>query len=304
MVNFVVLWPFASISAGAKIAYGLQTRMEPQDLMPVSTAKERTPHQPDTILRIENAPAHELVVDQIRRAIQLGRFLPGDKLPAERDLAALLGVSRATVREAIRVLEADGVVSVRRGAQGGLVINRLNATDTRTLRARLKKQTRELIDVFDYRLAVECMSARLAAHRRTDGDLAQLRDALERMAQLAAHADGEHRAHTTAQFNAVDTEFHLMIANASANPYLVEGAEKVRRAMFLPVGAVFNQLRDDANDIHAAIFEAIEAGDADAAEQRMRQHVEATRSAMADLLKLGERMDRAEGREDTGGGIT
>ena len=49
-----------------------------------------------SIDRIEQPPAHELVVDQIRRAIQLGRFLPGDKLPAERDLAGLLGVSRAT----------------------------------------------------------------------------------------------------------------------------------------------------------------------------------------------------------------
>lgn len=253
--------------------------------MHISTAKDLPLAQSAPIDRIDHAPAHELVVDQIRRAIQLGRFLPGDRLPAERDLAGLLGVSRATVREAIRVLEADGTVSVRRGAHGGLVVNRLHAMDTRTLRARLKKQTRELNDIFDYRLAVECMAARLAAQRRSAEDLLHLRDALERMAELAADLGGEQGASITAQFNAVDTEFHLGIASASANPYLIEGAEQVRRAMFLPVGAVFNELRPDANDIHAAIFEAIENADADAAEQHMRRHVEATRNAMADLLK-------------------
>lgn len=253
--------------------------------MDISTAGERAPAQSSPIDRIDHAPAHELVVDQIRRAIQLGRFLPGDRLPAERDLAGLLGVSRATVREAIRVLEADGVVSVRRGAHGGLVVNRLYAMDTRTLRARLTKQTRELNDIFDYRLAVECMAARLAAERRTAEDLLYLGDALERMAELAADTGSEQGAHITAQFNAVDTEFHLGIASASANPYLIEGAEKVRRAMFLPVGAVFSQLRADANDIHAAIFDAIRLADVDAAERHMRQHVDATRNAMAELLK-------------------
>lgn len=238
-----------------------------------------------SIRKIEHAAAHELVVDQIRRAIQLGRFLPGDKLPAERDLAELLGVSRATVREAIRVLETDGILSIRRGAYGGLVVNRVHAMDTRTLRARLKKQTRELNDIFDYRLAIECMSARLAAERRTRDNLGDLRTTLERMGTLAASPRGEHGAHTTALFNAADTEFHLGISAATGNRYLTEGAEKVRRAMFLPVGAVFNELREDANDIHAAIFEAIEHRDGDAAERHMRQHIEATRNAMADLLR-------------------
>lgn len=257
--------------------------------MPIVTTSpaRRTAVEPrtPTIHKIEHAAAHELVVDQIRRAIQLGRFLPADKLPAERDLAGLLGVSRATVREAIRVLETDGIVSVRRGAHGGLVVNRVQAMDTRTLRARLKKQTRELNDIFDYRLAIECMAARLSAERRTKQDLGSLRGALERMGALAANPSNEHGAHTTALFNAADTEFHLGIAAASGNNYLIEGAETVRRAMFLPVGAVFNQLREDANDIHAAIFDAIKARDGDAAERHMRQHIEATHKAMGELLR-------------------
>ena len=253
--------------------------------MGLSTAKQGVLPQSSAIGKIEHAPAHELVVDQIGRAIQLGRFLPGDKLPAERDLAGLLGVSRATVREAIRVLEADGVVSVRRGAHGGLVVNRLQAMDQRTLKSRLNKQIRELNDIFDYRLAVECMSARLAAERRSSEDLEQMRQALDRMGELASDVDGEHRAHTTALFNAADTDFHLAIANATGNDFLIEGAEQVRRAMFLPVGAIFNELREDANDIHAALFEAIDRQDGPAAAHHMEQHVNATREAMADLLK-------------------
>lgn len=235
--------------------------------------------------RIEQAPAYQLVIDQIRRAIQLGRFLPGDKLPAERDLAGLLGVSRATVRDAIKVLEADGTVSIRRGAHGGLVVNRNHAMDTRTLRARLQRQARELDDIFDYRIAVECKSARLAAERRTDKHLAMLETALKRMAELAASPRIEHGARTTALFNAADTEFHLGVAAASGNEYLIAGAETVRRAMFLPVGAVFSELHEDANDMHASIFQAIVDRDGDAAEGFMLRHVEATRAVLAALLK-------------------
>src|SRR4029079_3166877 len=79
-------------------------------------------HHHVTLGPVATIPAYELVLEQLRRSIQLGHFLPGDKLPPERDLARQLGVSRTTVREAVRVLEGEGAVEIRRGSAGGIVL--------------------------------------------------------------------------------------------------------------------------------------------------------------------------------------
>jgi len=71
---------------------------------------------------IDFAAAYEVVTERIRRAIHIGSYLPGDKLPPERTLAQQLGVSRTTVREAIRVLEGEGYVMSRRGASGSIIV--------------------------------------------------------------------------------------------------------------------------------------------------------------------------------------
>src|SRR5258708_34705519 len=77
---------------------------------------------PAGIERVEHVPVYGLVVDQLRRAIHSGAFVPGDKFPPERELSKQVGVSRASVREAIRVLEGEGYVETRRGASGGVIV--------------------------------------------------------------------------------------------------------------------------------------------------------------------------------------
>src|SRR6266705_816857 len=77
---------------------------------------------PTGIEKVEHVPVYGLVVDQLRRAIHNGSFVPGDKFPPERELSKQLGVSRASVREAIRVLEGEGYVETRRGASGGMIV--------------------------------------------------------------------------------------------------------------------------------------------------------------------------------------
>ena len=114
-------------------------------------------------------PAYELVLEQLRRSLDQGHFAPGDKLPPERDLARQLGVSRTTLREAVRVLEGEGAVEVRRGSTGGIVVRqRIQRPAQR--RARM----REFDEIIDFRLAVEPMAARLAAERRTKAEIAAL----------------------------------------------------------------------------------------------------------------------------------
>jgi GntR family transcriptional regulator, transcriptional repressor for pyruvate dehydrogenase complex len=231
------------------------------------------------------APAsYELVVDQVRRAIQVGRFLPGARLPPERELAGQLGVSRTTVREAMRVLQGERMVEIRRGRAGGPVVLGPTASPGEIRRA-LRRRLAELENVFDYRLAVEPAAAGLAAGRRTSNDLGHLKDALEALNTLAASPDDASEVSPPSRFFAADAEFHRRIALSTRNPLLVKAVEDARAAMFLPVGGVFPALHPSANEYHAEILAAIEGRDSDAARVAMDAHIERTRAALVELAR-------------------
>src|SRR4051794_37505240 len=160
---------------------------------------------------IRTPASYELVVDQIRRAIQIGRFLPGEKLPTERELAGQLGVSRTTVREAMRVLQGEGLIETRRGRAGGAVVIAAEGSPAERRRL-LRRRLAELENVFDYRLAVEPAAARLAAQRRTKTDLARLGEAMDTLSALAAGASDDSQVSPPSRFFATDAEFHHRIA--------------------------------------------------------------------------------------------
>jgi DNA-binding FadR family transcriptional regulator len=227
------------------------------------------------------APAsYELVVDQIRRAIQIGRFLAGEKLPSERELADQLGVSRTTVREAMRVLQGEGLIKTRRGRAGGatVVATEVTASERRQV---VRRRLAELENVFDYRLAIEPAAAALAAQRRTKRDISELEETLAALRALAMAPDAEGPS----RFLAVDAEFHHRIAVAARNPHLVRAEGDARAGMFLPVGGVFTALHPDANRGHEEIFAAVQAGDAEGARRAMTEHVELTRQALRDMAR-------------------
>jgi DNA-binding FadR family transcriptional regulator len=224
------------------------------------------------------APAsYELVVDQIRRAIQIGRFLAGEKLPTERELADQLGVSRTTVREAMRVLQGEGMIETRRGRAGGATVIAPDVTPAER-RQVVRRRMAELENVFEYRLAIEPAAAALAAQRRTKSDVARLEDTLSVLRALTSAPDAEGLS-PPSRFFATDAEFHHRIALAARNPLLVQAVSDARAAMFVPVGGVFSALHPDANRGHDEIFAAVEAGDADAARSAMTEHVALTRQA-------------------------
>src|SRR6266705_6369610 len=126
-----------------------------------------------------------------------------------RAQARQVGVSRASVREAIRVLEGEGYVETRRGASGGMVVLDRAQTEDR-LAEIIRQQLPEIEQVIDFRLAVEVGAARLAAVRRTDADLARLDAAFE---TLAASRE-------TRRFRAADSAFHQGIAQAARNEWM------------------------------------------------------------------------------------
>ncbi|MFC6236401.1 FadR/GntR family transcriptional regulator [Longivirga aurantiaca] len=232
---------------------------------------------------VRTRSAHELVLQQIETAINLGRFRPGDRLPTERDLADMLHVSRTTVREAIAVLENRGVIEVRRGRNGGAIV--LDVVRTKAdLRKLLRANRDQLRDTFDFRVAVESAAARLAAERRTAADIDTLRrlvDMLSLVVESPAEVSGSARF---AQFQNLDSQFHLAIAHAAGSQRLATAILESRSAMFLPVGAVFTDLEPTANDLHEAVVEAIVAADGDEAARVMAEHINVTRSTVEGWL--------------------
>jgi DNA-binding GntR family transcriptional regulator len=108
------------------------------------------------------------------------------------------------------------------------------------------------------------------------------------MGELAApqpEADEAQALARVSQFMALDSEFHLGVARAARNGYLLAAIEEARAAMFLPIGAVFRRLEDNANAYHEAIFAALKANDADAAETAMAAHLRASRDGVEGLVQ-------------------
>ncbi len=212
---------------------------------------------------IRKIAVHELVVQRIRRAIHLGDYLPGDRLPSEREIAERLEVSRETVREAIKVLENEGYVVSRRGAAGGIAVTALGGPVARTL-ARLQANQESIVHLMDFRRANECLAARLAARLRTQADLKQI-----------SHAIGDLKmAEDIPRFRKADARFHLAVAVASRNPYVERAIVDAREAIFLWHGnRSYELVLHTTLSGHQKILDAIAAGDPDGAAAAMSEHL-------------------------------
>lgn len=163
--------------------------------------------------RVQVPKAGELVASQLRRQIVRGDLREGDTLPSEAVLMEHFGVSRPSLREAFRILEAEGLISVRRGARGGARVHVPEvAAVARYAGALLQYRGTTLADVYETRALLEAPAARQLARRRRRADLQQL-DAL-----LAAEEDALDDR--TAFFDA-DEAFHLGVVELAGNKTLV-----------------------------------------------------------------------------------
>ncbi len=222
---------------------------------------------------INRARAYEMVVQRIEEQILTGTLRVGDRLPAERDLAAMLEVSRAAVREAIRTLEAQGVVQagVGVGPEGGTFVSSLSSEAlTRMLRLHVALSNFPMPDVIEARVMLERHSARLAAAQATPEDLAALRETLDAITDPGTDRD---------DFNDLDTRFHVLIAEAGRNRLVADMTTAIRESMRTPILAAFRrsgsweQLTEGLNDGHRQILAAIEARDSAAAAQAVEDHI-------------------------------
>jgi GntR family transcriptional regulator, transcriptional repressor for pyruvate dehydrogenase complex len=220
----------------------------------------------------------QAVAEHLRTLIHRGEVGPGDRLPAERDLAEQLGVARISLREAIKVLQEDGYVQVRRGALGGTYVTELTQP-LEKWRMRMRTEAGEFDDIIDFRIALETDAARLAAVRRDQADLATLREAIAQLGQAAGHAT----------FRLSDTRFHAGLARAARNLRLEAAIDSARGELFTPHDLLpyVDPIEESRRD-HQRIYEAVLHRDADLAAAAMREHIERTRHQLREIV-LGPR---------------
>ncbi|WP_199430682.1 FadR/GntR family transcriptional regulator [Qaidamihabitans albus] len=165
--------------------------------------------------------AYERVVEQIEQAVLSGRLSPGERLPSERELMAQFGVSRSTVREALRVLQAGEVIRSRAGdPRGPEVLPASTAVLQKSMHRLARAEELGLAQLLQFRMLLEGSAYLLAARLRTEEQLAQMDAALAEMRAQLGRGDSE--------FSRADVAFHDAVARATQNPLLVVCGEVVR----------------------------------------------------------------------------
>jgi len=223
---------------------------------------------PNDIFSAVRAPrVSDEIVRQIRDALFAGKLRAGDRLPAERELAADFASSRTSVREALRRLEQQGVIQVKKGASGGtFVVDMDHRPVAQSLETLLQLKKISIHQIAEVRLIFEPETARLAAQRASWQDLRDLEDTIRKMS--AALEDG--KAPTS-----YDLRFHMLLARAAGNPIL----QMVAESMLAVASKAITELNPAPETVrqvlacHRAILEAVREGDGEHAYQAMREHV-------------------------------
>ncbi|HLI37568.1 MAG TPA: FadR/GntR family transcriptional regulator [Streptosporangiaceae bacterium] len=230
-----------------------------------------SPAEPDLFSRVSVGRISEIIVEQIRLLIRQGQLKPGDRLPPERDLCERFGVSRVTVREALRMLESSGLVEIRVGARGGAFVTA--PTSDRVgegLADLLSMAVVSAADITEARMILEIGMVPLVCDRATKEDLADLETLCERA--RAALRSGEYSMSMSA-------EFHIRVAQATHNPAVAMLVESIRGSILRSM----QQAREAAPEMghlgteeHARFVGAVRRRDPEAATHIMREHLERT----------------------------
>jgi GntR family transcriptional regulator, transcriptional repressor for pyruvate dehydrogenase complex len=212
--------------------------------------------------------AFQQIVDEIRSDVFRRRISPGDRLPNEAALAERFRVSRLAVREALRVLELQGLVRVEHGFRGGAFVSEVASTPvTQALETMLRLEHIDRAEIYMARCYLEPGVAALAA-RGLDPKTATLLKA--NLAECAQRLEAGRSAF------AKNIEFHRLVAGACGNPILTLMTDAVLELLAVvenrkPSDAAVNR---EACRAHAAIFAALRAGDSDRAKAAMQVHLQ------------------------------
>ncbi|MBU0584922.1 MAG: FCD domain-containing protein [Alphaproteobacteria bacterium] len=249
--------------------------------------------------RIEHSRTADEVVQQIESLILEGVLRVGDRLPGERELAKQFEVSRPILRDALKLLEARGLLVTRHGG-GTHVADVIGQVFTQPVMELISTHPKAARDYLEYRREIEGVAADYAARRATADDLALL-DA------IVARMKAAHGANDLAEEAAIDVEFHNAIGECAHNIILLhtlrscyrllsDGVFQNRLLLFAQPGA-----RDALLDQHLAIHDAVRRGDAKAAREAAMDHITYVEKGMAEAERTGdwERVSRLRLRQRT-----
>jgi DNA-binding FadR family transcriptional regulator len=212
----------------------------------------------------------QVIVDQIKALIRDGRLLPGDRLPSERELCQRFGVSRVTVREALRVLEANGLLTIRVGAHGGAFL-------TSPTTERLSEGLADLIsvstltaaNVTEARIIVELGILPLAVERATDEDIAALFEMVD---------DAEQALEAGAYDVEMSAAFHIRVAQCTHNPAIAMLVQSFHGPLLMSLAEAHQSapMNSRGIDEHRKLSQAIKDRDLAAAREIATTHLDRT----------------------------
>ena len=232
----------------------------------------------DAVFRpVRSGNAYEETVGRLLQAIRLGVVPPGERLPAGRDLAAKLGVSRVTLREALGTLQSTGYLEARRGRYGGTFVRDPLPASTTTPARRSAEQSRDALDdVLLLRQVLEAGAAESAAGRPLTR--AEREHLTGRLAECSAAALGDYRR--------LDSRLHLAVAELAGSASLTATLTDVRSRLneLLEAMPLMPPNLEHSNRQHAAVVGAILAGDPEAARRAMTEHLAGTEALLRGFL--------------------
>jgi GntR family transcriptional repressor for pyruvate dehydrogenase complex len=237
-------------------------------------------HQATAFSHIDRTSIKDLALEQLKRYILAADILPGQRLPSERELAERLGVGRNSVREALKVLEAVGLVESRIG-EGTFITAQTGTSIGRAIGFGLAAWGGAIMEILGARQIIEVEAARVAAENADEPDLRNLANELQRMEA----AIGRSR-----EYLAADMNFHRLVGKATHNAIvaqiiagLIDLLEEVLREVHtdqLPTSS-------EGPGTHRAVYEAITCRNPAAAGEMMRQHLQFSTELWRTMVSLG-----------------
>lgn len=213
---------------------------------------------------IARQKTYELVAERLLELIRSRRLGPGVPVPSERELVDLFRVGRSSVREALRMLESQGVI--RSGANGSFRVAEFGSTLDTSLGFLLSVDAADVGELFETRRILEGEAAALAASRRTK---AQLREMARAVGEMQEGLGSEER------FIIADLRFHLLVAEATRNRVLYHLMDAIRALLHRSLSSSYHIAGspERAVEMHRLILEAIDERRPEEARQRMQEHV-------------------------------
>ncbi len=217
----------------------------------------------------------EQAAEKIKRMIASGEYPPGSQLPNEQALIERLNVSRGTVREAIKILQSQNILEIRRGI--GTFVTEFPGMNDDPFGLGFITSDTKVHDLWELRMLLEPGVARLASQRATEEDVAALRRCCNKLIQLSEKYDNNATGEQTDKFANADAEFHCTIYRCTHNEVLE------RMIPFVKITITESYMRRDyrlyhsrfhTKDGHTLITDAIEQGDGDKAAEYATKHVE------------------------------